>query len=148
MMNKPNKEAKTTATNVQGNHVGFCADTALTLAERTFSTKIDEQLAEDVIQFARRQYDLYCEMFPNPLPTELPSEQHSVPNRTVLEEALKEILYPVRYMQERLEEGMQLNGLAAVQLANDAEYLRDIAKRALATYRDLPKEQLNEKYDP
>lgn len=131
-MIKPSKEAETAATNMQGNPVEFCEDSALTLAERTFNTKIDEQLAEDVIQFARRQYDLYCEMFPSPLP----SEQQSVPNITVLVEALEEIIYPIRYMQKRLEEGMQLNGLAAVQLAEDAEYLRDIAKRALATYRE------------
>jgi hypothetical protein len=39
-------------------------------------------------------------------------------------------------MQERLEEGEQLNGMVAVQLAEDAEYLRDIAIAALTTYRD------------
>lgn len=39
--------------------VGFCEDTALSLAERTFSTEVDEQLAEDVIQYARRLYDMY-----------------------------------------------------------------------------------------
>lgn len=32
----------------------FCEDSVLTIAERTFSTEIDEQLAEDLIQFAQR----------------------------------------------------------------------------------------------
>lgn len=53
-----------------------------------------------------------------------------------LVDALEEIIAPIPFMQERLEEGMQLNGMAAVQLAKDAEYLRDIAKKALATYRE------------
>ena len=39
--------------------VGFCEDVALSLAERTFSTEIDEKLAEDVIQYARRLHELY-----------------------------------------------------------------------------------------
>ena len=39
--------------------VGFCEDTALSLAERTFSTEVDEQLAEDVIQYARRLHGMY-----------------------------------------------------------------------------------------
>lgn len=40
--------------------VGFCEDTALSLAERTFSTEVDEQLAEDVIQYARRLHSRYA----------------------------------------------------------------------------------------
>ena len=63
------------------------------------------------------------------------AEQHSVPDISGLEEALEEIINPIRFMQERLEEGEQLNGMVAVQLANNAEYLRDIAKAALTTYR-------------
>lgn len=39
--------------------VGFCEDTALSLAERTFSTEVDEQLAEDIIQYARRLHSRY-----------------------------------------------------------------------------------------
>lgn len=51
---------------VQGEQVGFCEDTALSLAERTFSTEVDEQLAEDVIQYARRLHDMYT--VPQPAP--------------------------------------------------------------------------------
>lgn len=51
---------------VQGEPVGFCEDTALSLAERTFSTEVGEHLAEDVIQYARRLHDLYA----TPQPTE------------------------------------------------------------------------------
>ena len=39
--------------------VKFCEDTALSLAERTFSSEVDEQLAEDVIQYARRLHNRY-----------------------------------------------------------------------------------------
>lgn len=46
--------------------VGFCEDTALSLAERTFSTEVDEQLAEDIIQYARRLHSRYTAPQPNP----------------------------------------------------------------------------------
>lgn len=54
---------------------------------------------------------------------------------SALVEALEEISDPIRFMQERLEEGESLNGMAAVQLAKDASYLRGIAIAALAAYR-------------
>lgn len=44
---------------VQGEPEEFCEDTALSLAERTFSSEVDEQLAEDVIQYARRLHGMY-----------------------------------------------------------------------------------------
>lgn len=47
--------------------VGFCEDTALSLAERTFSTEVDEQLAEDIIQYARRLHSMYTA--PDALPS-------------------------------------------------------------------------------
>ena len=50
----------------EGEPVGFCEDTALSLAERTFSTEVDEQLAEDVIQYARRLHNRYTA--PQPVP--------------------------------------------------------------------------------
>ena len=46
--------------------VGFCEDTALSLAERTFSTEVDEQLAEDIIQYARRLHSRYTAPHPTP----------------------------------------------------------------------------------
>ena len=49
--------------------------------------------------------------------------------------ALEEIIAPIPFMEKRLEEGERLNGLVAVQLAEDAEYLRDIAYKAVTTYR-------------
>ena len=49
--------------------------------------------------------------------------------------ALEEIISPIPYMEKRLEEGERLNGLVAVQLAEDAEYLRDIAYKAVTSYR-------------
>lgn len=52
-----------------------------------------------------------------------------------LVEALVEISDPIRFMKERLEEGERLNGMAAVQLAEDASYLRGIARAALVAHR-------------
>lgn len=39
--------------------VAFCEDAALSIAERTFSTEVDEQLASDIIQYAQRLHSLY-----------------------------------------------------------------------------------------
>ena len=61
--------------------------------------------------------------------------EHPAPEVAKLVEALEEIVNPVRFMRERLEEGEQLNGMVAVQLAKDAEYLKGIAIAALATHR-------------
>lgn len=57
------------------------------------------------------------------------------PDVTQLVEALEEISDPIRFMGERLKEGERLNGMAAVQLAGDASYLRGIAIAALAAHR-------------
>ncbi|HLV84206.1 MAG TPA: hypothetical protein VKY62_10560 [Devosia sp.] len=64
-----------------------------------------------------------------------PAEQQPAPDVAVPVEALEEISDPIRFMKEMLEEGEQLNGMAAIQLAEDASYLRGIARAALATYR-------------
>lgn len=61
--------------------------------------------------------------------------QQAIPDIQGLVEALEEISDPIRFMKERLEEGERLNGMAAVELANDALYLRDIATAALASCR-------------
>jgi hypothetical protein len=46
--------------------------------------------------------------------------------------ALQEISEPLKFMQERAKaEGGTVNGLYAVQLCEDASYLRSIAKEAL-----------------
>lgn len=50
----------------EGVPVRFCEDTALSLAERTFSTEVDEQLAEDIIQYARRLHSRYTAPQPTP----------------------------------------------------------------------------------
>ena len=63
-----------------------------------------------------------------------PHPLHS-PSVSALVDALEEISDPIRFMQERLEEGESLSGMAAVQLAKDASYLRGIVRAALATYR-------------
>ncbi len=50
-----------------------------------------------------------------------------------MREALKEIINPVKYMQNRLQKGEQLNGPMAIKLANSGSYLREIAEKALGT---------------
>jgi hypothetical protein len=80
------------------------------------------------------EYDKTQSLFWDEVKTVAP--QKPTPEVAKLVEALEEIIHPVRFMQERLEEGEQLNGMVAVQLAEDAEYLRDIAIAALTTYRD------------
>lgn len=57
------------------------------------------------------------------------------PDVAALVTALEEIIAPIPFMEKRLKEGERLNGLVAVQLAEDAEYLRDIAYKAVTTYR-------------
>lgn len=46
-------------------------------------------------------------------------------------EALEEIVNPIKVMRDNLQEGEQLNGGYAAMLANDANYLRNIAKKVL-----------------
>ena len=48
-----------------------------------------------------------------------------------LRDALEEIADPIKFMRARLEDGEQLNGVYAIQMAESGNYLRDIAKRAL-----------------
>lgn len=45
--------------------------------------------------------------------------------------ALQEIVEPIKFLQDRLKEGEQLNGAMAVTLSKDANYLKEIAKKAL-----------------
>ncbi len=45
--------------------------------------------------------------------------------------ALEEIVSPIKFMQNRLQEGERLNGEYAIMLAKDANYLQSIAKKAL-----------------
>lgn len=51
---------KMAAPAVQGEPVAFCEDAALSIAERTFSTEVDERLASDIIQYAQRLHSLYA----------------------------------------------------------------------------------------
>lgn len=64
---------------VQGEPVAFCEDAALSIAERTFSTEVDERLASDIIQYAQRLHSLYA--------APQPAEQQ--PDATHLIEALE-----------------------------------------------------------
>ena len=49
-----------------------------------------------------------------------------------LVKALEEIAYPIRAMQARLRPDEKLDGVAANAIANNAEYLRSIALKALS----------------
>lgn len=49
-----------------------------------------------------------------------------------LKEALEQIANPIAYfIQKAKKEGMEINGLAAVKLSENAHYLQEIAKKAL-----------------
>lgn len=89
---------------VQGETIGFCEDAALSLAERTFSTEVDEQLAEDVIRYARRLHDLYAA--PQP-----------APDVTGLVEALEAALMVMTSKEVRLEKQADAITMARAALA-------------------------------
>lgn len=48
-----------------------------------------------------------------------------------LTNSLQSIAFPIRYMESQLQEGERLNGAATVQLSNDPEYLKGLAKDVL-----------------
>lgn len=52
-----------------------------------------------------------------------------------LVEALEEITNPIKAMESRLKEGERLDGISAIRIAYDVEYLKQIATKALAEYR-------------
>ena len=55
-----------------------------------------------------------------------------IENAPKLYEALKRIANPIDSIKkEGLKEGLELNGNVAIQLADDANYLKEIAKKAL-----------------
>jgi hypothetical protein len=65
--------------------------------------------------------------------SETPLYSHT-PDPAGLREALEEIVHPIAAMQTFAKEnGLQLDGAVALALANDPEYLRRIARTALAT---------------
>ena len=49
-----------------------------------------------------------------------------------LKAALEEIVDPIKAMKEKLKDGEKLNGLYAVDLSNNANYLKRIAENALS----------------
>ena len=49
----------------------------------------------------------------------------------VLEDALKKIAYPIKYLQSNLKEGEQLNGVMALELADNSSWLKETAREVL-----------------
>lgn len=47
--------------------------------------------------------------------------------------ALKEIESPISFMQDRLQEGEKLNGMMAIELSKDHNYLKGIARKVLSS---------------
>jgi len=58
-----------------------------------------------------------------------------------LRDALEEIADPIKFMRARLEDGEQLNGVYAIQMAESGNYLREIAKRALSNITNTESEK-------
>lgn len=52
----------------------------------------------------------------------------------ILLDAIENIANPIAYMQRELEEGYELNATAAIQMADDANYLKEIARKTLRKY--------------
>ena len=50
-------------------------------------------------------------------------------------QALKDIADPIGKMRRELPPGCQFNGMMAVQLATDANFLKQEARKALETYK-------------
>lgn len=59
----------------------------------------------------------------------------------ILKKAIEEIIDPIGKMKSILEEGEQLNGLYANSLYNSANYLREIAVKALKEYEHSDQEK-------
>lgn len=53
-----------------------------------------------------------------------------------MKEALEKIAYPIEHLQKNLKEGEKLDGVHAVALSNDVEYLKFTAKKALKACTD------------
>ena len=51
-------------------------------------------------------------------------------------QALKDIVDPISSFQRNLKEGETINGLMAVKLSEDHNYLKDIAQKALAAIQE------------
>jgi hypothetical protein len=47
-------------------------------------------------------------------------------------ESLKEIESPISFMRNRLQEGEELNGIMAIELSKDHNYLKGIARKVLS----------------
>ena len=108
----------------------FCEDTVLSLAERTFSAEVDEQLAEDIIQYARRLHSRYtAPQHPSTkcpgagctdqgCPAHYANDYPPIPEVAKLVEALEEMVYVASmvdgwesfpfYPMERAEEALAL----------------------------------------
>jgi len=55
----------------------------------------------------------------------------AVRQRDELREALERIANPIAYMERNLKEDERLNGMMAIQISNNAEYLKGIADAAI-----------------
>ena len=100
----------------------FDENEALALAERTFSTEINEQLASDIIQYASRLHSRY---------------QQSESDVTTLVEALEQIKHWDGFpsTNETWEgSGKPVSYSAAFGSNGERDFMRGVAKAALANY--------------
>ena len=52
-------------------------------------------------------------------------------------DTLKEIVDPIKVMKESLKEGETLNGMMAIQISNDSNYLKNIAITTLKKLKEI-----------
>jgi hypothetical protein len=78
-----------------------------------------------------------------------PTPQKQSTDVEILKLALDKIAYPIEHLQADAEkEGYHINGQMAIQLANDANYLQGIAKKALQQLDDTSQWETPQKLSP
>lgn len=67
-------------------------------------------------------------------------------NEYIMQEALYKIANTISYLQEEAEkEGNKLDGMAAISLANDSNWLRSIAQKALTQVEERQQSEKEKK---
>ena len=145
---------------IEGNNPSFIKDVALVSAERTSETQIplarltaapvQQVSVPDVSAMARILADrnadacnvnrednwaIYGQDYIYDVTAMLTAAPAAPAADAGLVEALETIINPIEAMRRELQVGEQLNGMVAMQLASDPEYLRGVAKAAIAAHR-------------
>jgi len=89
---------------------------------------MEEILHHNGISKVNFRYDAICQSMSEYAALAVKEKEERIKE---LEEGLSKIAYPIKWMQNNLQEGEKLNGHYAIELADNARYLSDIAKSLL-----------------